>query len=441
MLELALTSWSLALRRAAAAAAAGLVLVCGPSAAADERPLLAGARVTIAPSDTWDATVAYAEKTYPALFPGTPTVQTVGEARSYRYANGNTIAFQGPQIYLAGPLVGTTTLTAYQSLDTFCTTTPAACGLTLRRVLTWQNLEREYFVYIPWTVQQSAGAVPAVMLLHGGGGSGSVPMDEWAWKPVADRDGFLLFAPSALRHCYLEDGNANGSFELETEYELIAKWSTGPLGQPIRPLCTPAQYDTLISRGLITPEQRARAEHPLADDIGAIRRFASIMVSDWGADARRLYVSGFSNGGEMAHRVAAEASDLFAAAASAAGTVLQTEFTWPVTPRPLSMVYSIGALNLRGQPVSTTQDIMATHQDLSSRVDALRAILGLTDAHSFSNRQIGAYDTGVYVYTTSSRPSPGGNALYVGVMAGLEHAYPPVLPEVLWSFFRNQALP
>ena len=152
-------------------------------------------------------------------------------------------------------------------------------------------------------------------------------------------------------------------------------------------------------------------------------------------------MSGFSNGGEMAFRMAAEASDVFAAVATAAGAVVQSEYTWPVTPRPLSMVYSIGALNLRGQPVSTTQDVMATNSDLASRTAAFLAILGLTDAHTFSNMAIAGFDTGVYVYRSSNRPVPGGNTLYVGVMAGLDHEYPKTLPETLWGFFRTQVLP
>lgn len=428
---LAPAGWRQRLRRAAAAVLLAWISALGSPAAAQG----------VEHVDVWESIVTYAVKAYPTLFPGSPTVQPFGDGRSYRYSSGNTIGFQGTQIYLAGPVVGSSAMTPFQTLDTFCTATPAACGVTLRRTVTWQNLEREYLVYVPWAVQKSTRPVPAVTLIHGGGGNGRVPLNEWGWKSVADREGLLLAAPSALAHCYLEDKNANGSFELQAEFELIAKWATGPLGQPNRPLCTAAQLDTLVQANRITAAERAAADHVLSDDIGGIRQLARILASDWNADAKRLYVSGFSNGGEMAFRVAAEASDLFAAVASAAGTVLQSEFTWPVTTRPLSMVYSVGALNLRGQPVSTTQDVMATNADLASRTAAFLAILGLTDAHTFANMPIAGYDTGVYVYRTSNRPVPGGNTLYVGVMAGLEHEYPPALPETLWGFFRTQTLP
>lgn len=426
------SAWRQRLRRAAAAAWLVAIACIGSPAAALEG---------VSSTDNWEAIVAYAQKAYPVLFPGSPTVQPLGDGRSYRYSNGNTIGFQGPQIYLAGPVVGSAAMTPLQTLDAFCTSTPAACGVTLRRTVTWQNLEREYFVYVPWAVQKSAGPVPAVMLVHGGGGHGRVPLNEWGWKPVADREGLLLAAPSALTHCYLEDKNGNGTFDLQAEFELQAKWATGPLGQPTRPLCTATQLDELVRLGRITATERTLADHPLADDIGGIRQLARLMVGEWNADAKRLYVSGFSNGGEMAFRIAAEASDVFAAVATAAGTVIQSEYTWPVTTRPLSMVYSVGSLNLRGQPVSTTQDVMATNADLASRTAAFLAILGLSDAHTFANMTIAGFDTGVYVYRTSTRPAPGGNTLYIGVMKDLEHEYPPTLPETLWGFFRTQALP
>jgi len=424
--------WCQRLRHAAAAVLLAWISGSGGPAAANE---------AVYSVDSWEAIVAHAQKVYPALFPGAPTVQPFGDGRSYRYSSGNTIGFQGSQIYLAGPVVGSSAMTPFQTMDTFCTSTPAACGVTLRRTVTWQNLEREYIVYVPWAVQKSTRPVPAVMLIHGSGGNGRVPLNEWGWTSVADREGLLLVAPSALVHCYLEDKNGNGSFELQAEFELLAKWATGPLGQPVRPLCTAAQLDALLQANRITAAERAAADHPLADDIGGLRQLARILAADWNADAKRLYVSGFSNGGEMAFRMAAEASDVFAAVATAAGAVVQSEYTWPVTPRPLSMVYSIGALNLRGQPVSTTQDVMATNSDLASRTAAFLAILGLTDAHTFSNMAIAGFDTGVYVYRSSNRPVPGGNTLYVGVMAGLEHAYPPTLPETLWGFFRTQVLP
>lgn len=72
------------------------------------------------------------------------------------------------------------------------------------------------------------------------------------------------------------------------------------------------------------------------DDVG----FARAIVQDVGAkmcvDPKRVYATGMSNGGHMAHRLACEAADVFAATASVAGVL---SLAGPCVPsRPISMV-------------------------------------------------------------------------------------------------------
>lgn len=68
--------------------------------------------------------------------------------------------------------------------------------------------------------------------------------------------------------------------------------------------------------------------------------FARALVQDVSAkmcvDPQRVYATGMSNGGHMAHRLACEAADLFAATASVTGVL---SLAGPCTPsRPISMV-------------------------------------------------------------------------------------------------------
>ncbi len=71
------------------------------------------------------------------------------------------------------------------------------------------------------------------------------------------------------------------------------------------------------------------------DDVGFARALVQDVALKMCVDPRRVYATGMSNGGHMAHRLACEAADLFAATASVAGLMLAA----PCVPsRPISMI-------------------------------------------------------------------------------------------------------
>jgi polyhydroxybutyrate depolymerase len=57
------------------------------------------------------------------------------------------------------------------------------------------------------------------------------------------------------------------------------------------------------------------------DDVGLVRALVAKLEAEACIDRRRVYATGFSNGGFLAHRLGCEAADLFAAVASVAGTL------------------------------------------------------------------------------------------------------------------------
>ncbi|MEV7228674.1 PHB depolymerase family esterase [Polymorphospora sp. NPDC051019] len=56
-----------------------------------------------------------------------------------------------------------------------------------------------------------------------------------------------------------------------------------------------------------------------ADDVGFLRRLAGHLVDTWRVDPDRVYLTGISNGGDLAFRAAVEASGTFAAIGVASG--------------------------------------------------------------------------------------------------------------------------
>jgi polyhydroxybutyrate depolymerase len=134
---------------------------------------------------------------------------------------------------------------------------------------------RRYLVHVP------PGAVtprPVVLVLHGAAGD-AVENRTWlGLDAVADREGFVTVYP---------DGT--GPFG-----DRVHMWNSGAC-------CGSAQWSAVDDVGFLLA---------VLDDVGARTP----------VDATRVYVTGLSNGGMMAYRLAAEASDRIAAIAPVAGT-------------------------------------------------------------------------------------------------------------------------
>ena len=164
----------------------------------------------------------------------------------------------------------------------------AACGLPPRPPdgivpsgdflvhLEHQGRDRRYLVHVP-RPGDAAVARPVVLVLHGAAGD-AVENRKWLdLDGVADREGFVTVYP---------DGT--GPFG-----ERLHMWNSGTC-------CGSAQWNSV-------------------DDVGFLLAVLDDVAARTPIDATRVYVTGLSNGGMMAYRIAAEASDRIAAIAPVAG--------------------------------------------------------------------------------------------------------------------------
>lgn len=77
-----------------------------------------------------------------------------------------------------------------------------------------------------------------------------------------------------------------------------------------------------------------------ADDVGFLAELATSLAKEFGISDKRVYVTGFSNGGFMAQRLAAERPDVFRAAAIGSGTIGTTERQIaPTQPVPILLMH------------------------------------------------------------------------------------------------------
>lgn len=134
------------------------------------------------------------------------------------------------------------------------------------------GLTRKFIVYAP--KRSTKGPLPLVFVLHGGGSGTSRQLERFTrFNNVAEREGFIT--------CYPEGYEGN--------------WNDG--------------------RGV----SFIKAHRENIDDVKFMRAIVDAVEKQYQVDRSRVFSTGISNGGFMSHRLAAEASDLFAAVAPIAG--------------------------------------------------------------------------------------------------------------------------
>ncbi len=145
-----------------------------------------------------------------------------------------------------------------------------------KAIFRYGQIDRSYLHYLP-TQYSKDRAWPLVLVLHGGGANGENAMRMADMEALADREGFILLYP---------DGTGRPG-------DRVFTWNAGR--------CCAYALETN------------------ADDSGFLIALIDHFIDTFGADPKRVFVAGLSNGAMMAHRVAAEHSDRIAAIAPVAG--------------------------------------------------------------------------------------------------------------------------
>ncbi len=175
---------------------------------------------------------------------------------------------------------------------------PSLAGAADQRgVLVHEGLERGYLLHVPAALDASR-PVPLVLALHGGGGTGArmVQLTGGGFNTLADRDGFIVAYPDGLEK-HWNDGRAGVSW---------------------------------------------RAHREGVDDVGFLAALIARLADEWPVDARRVYVTGTSNGGMMAIRMGCELADKIAAIAPVIGAMPAALAPRCAPSAPLSVLFMNG---------------------------------------------------------------------------------------------------
>lgn len=159
---------------------------------------------------------------------------------------------------------------------------------------------REYYVHIP-PGYNGTTALPVVFMLHGSGGDGLKFYNHSGWVEEGEKENIITVFPSSWKYdCVIDDSVEKHNAEKWNDYKLE--------------LCD---------------------NNKKRDDIKFLNKVIDELQQKFAIDAKRIYLVGFSNGGNMAARCAIELSGRLAAVVSCAGALPPNENMTPVRKLPL----------------------------------------------------------------------------------------------------------
>jgi polyhydroxybutyrate depolymerase len=170
-------------------------------------------------------------------------------------------------------------------------------GQTVDRTIKHADHERSYLLHVPAELPAGKSA-PLIIALHGLSMDGQSMEALTGFSELADEKGFVVAYPDGLGRMW-------------------RFWERHELGL------------------------RVRREAGYADDVGFIEAIIDTLVDEKLVDARRVYVTGLSNGAYMSNRLAISLSDRVAAIAPVAGTMSEA-LSALQPPRPMPVLYIHG---------------------------------------------------------------------------------------------------
>jgi polyhydroxybutyrate depolymerase len=176
--------------------------------------------------------------------------------------------------------------------------------------MTVDSVERQFIVVKP-SGQAPPEGYPVVFMLHGSSGDGEKFYNISGWKEKGEEEKIITVFPSSLEWCIIDSG----------KQKRTTKWVNGDLMM----VACPGQN--------------------LKDDVKFFRMMVDTITKIFNVNERKVYLSGFSNGGVMAMKLAVEASDIFAAIAASAGTLVELDSG--MAKRMIPLVFTVGTMDDR----------------------------------------------------------------------------------------------
>ncbi len=298
--------------------------------------------------------------------------------------------------------------------------TPAPPGYVTgknRFTITVDAVEREYYVHVPARYSGNT-ATPIVIMCHGTGQTGEQFYNISGWKEVGDSANILTAFPSSLSYCITEDGVT----------QTTPKWNSFPGG-------------FAFCAG-VTPK----------DDVKFMRQMIAELKTRFNVDSKRIYMAGFSNGGQFSATCAVQLSDIVAATVSCGGGgALPRDSTYtPLQLLPTMLMFgNKDEKMLRGLGLPPTGAVPMGFPQLYSVYPYLYLVQPKPFINTFrldTTYTLSGDTNSVAVASYAGRSGPN-NVFVMLEVKGLIHEYPNGVSHpmkaasVHWAWMKNYSLP
>jgi polyhydroxybutyrate depolymerase len=162
----------------------------------------------------------------------------------------------------------------------------------------FDGADREFIVVKP-TGAVPVGGYPVVFMFHGSSGTGEEFYEKSKWKERGEIEKFITVFPTALKYCVLNFPDNNPV--------RITKWNNGNLIE----------------------DQCPNMTQTFKDDVKFIRKMVDTIKQTFTVNSKKIFASGFSNGGAMVAKLAMDAPDIFAAVAQNGSMMNSMDSTKP----------------------------------------------------------------------------------------------------------------
>ena len=268
--------------------------------------------------------------------------------------------------------------------------------------ITVDSTNRTFITYVP-AVDNAPQKLPVVIALHLGEGTGEQMMSLADFRPLADREKFIVVYPNGLDH----------------------SWNDGRIARE-------------------------------KNDVKFIAELIKYIVNTYNGDSLRVYATGISNGGFMATRLACELNTKIAAIAVVAATMGKDVPYHPDKPMPAMYIHGTkdplvpynGGLNLRAAAMVYSHEEMLKFWATADNCNQTPVITAIPDSandgtsvikEEYINAQTGLKVVG-YTITNGGHTWPGTTKFVPRLIFGrVTHNLNAC--QVIWDFFKNYKLP